>query len=112
MHISNDIVGEMPSAVARSRMGDVFELCNSTPDLGNDIGSRTEQVKVVAPNRFAKLDYPTALRRSLSIQRQPTSEAEWKSSGIGIGRSINKAGEWLPEIWVTVRGYLWSVYVP
>ena len=48
--------------------GDEFELSKSTPDVGNDIGSCMEQVRVEKYNHPVEPDVPSSLRSSVYLQ--------------------------------------------
>ena len=80
LNASNVIIGETPRyqesdspdvrAIADKSPGGEFELSNSAPDVGNDIGSCIEQVKIDKANHLVGTDVPFSLRSSVSLQRR------------------------------------------
>ena len=56
--------------VARNPLGDLFELSNSSPDVGNDISSRIEQIKDDGISTLGNSNVPTSRRCKVSKKRR------------------------------------------
>ena len=56
--------------VARNSLGDLFELSNSSPDVGNDISSRIEQIKDDSISTLGNSNVPTSRRCKVSKKRR------------------------------------------
>ena len=56
--------------VARNPLGDLFELSNSSPDVGNDISSRIEQIKDDSISTLGNSNVPTSRRCKVSKKRR------------------------------------------